>query len=248
MAEFQTVHADDPLLLNPLKVQYDMEADSSDSGEERVITEAFSEMHREEKPSLSLPPTRSVPSASDASTRVQKPSKKVGPKQDPIVQPALMPLAKVALEEPAPSLPIPKSLLPAPAPPPKRGEWWLTRTNRISNGCKCGVTIKNYEFRLIYCVYKPELNRRAPSYARMHGKIGWAYHHLNYKCLPAPSAIAQVEEVTSRESLCVEVSPLPLSHDESSEQLRSHTNAAICDALRQLRLAGHNVDLGAYAS
>jgi hypothetical protein len=98
-----------------------MDAGSSDSGEERFINEAFNEMHREEKPSLNLPPTRAVPSASDASTRVQKPSKKVGPKQDPIVQPALMPLTKVALEEPAPSLPIPKSLLSAPAPPPKRG-------------------------------------------------------------------------------------------------------------------------------
>ena len=220
-----------------------MDADSSDSGEERFMTDVFNEMHRKEDTpaSLSLPPSRAVPSVATKASS-ETPSKKVDPKRDPIVDLEVEPLAEAALV----ALPKPMPPLHVPAPLPKLGDWWLTRTNRVSRSCPCGVKINEYECRLIYCVYKPELAKKAPSYAAMHSKIGWAYHHVNYKCLPAPSQSAQIEEVTGRDSIFVEIAALPKRFDESSAQLLSTTNAAVRDALREFRLAGHNVDLGAY--
>ena len=210
-------------LLDGLKVEYCMDADSSDSADECLV-DAFHDDSPDN--SLSLPKSLAVAAVSKHS------------------------VAEVIPAKPAPATPkapLHEIEIAAPPPPPKRGDWWLTRTNRISNGCSCGKPIKENEFRLIYCVHRPELALKAPSYAVMHGKLGWKYHHLNFSCLPAPSATSQVEEVTGRDSIFVEVNPLAKRFEESAAMLLDSTQSAVRNALQQLRLAGHNVHLGEYS-
>ena len=212
-----------PSLLHPLKVEYRMDDDSSDTADEAPGPTVFEALREEKDTPKDLPKSRAL------SLRAEKAapaSSKVG--RSGHVEPQVDPVAKPDLHLHAP-------------PPPKRGDWWLSRTNRSSNGCPCGVKIEPYECRLIYCAYRPELALKAPSYARMHGKIDWKYHHVNYKCLPPPGAT--VQEVTGQDSIFVEIGELPKRFDESAEVLSATTKSATRNALQQLRLAGHNVEL-----
>ena len=155
---------------------------------------------------------------------------------------------KVALAEAAvtptvvPVLAVPKLKPPPPKAVPLEisGSWWLTRTGYKATCNTCKVPIPKYECRLIFCPKAgAHLRHKAPSYAYMHDRIKWQYHHIDAFCVPPPCAA--VQEIRAREDIAVEIGFLPKAMAEDPLQYIRTRDTALNRSLAVFRIVGHRV-------